>query len=319
MNEKIKILAVAGATASGKSSLAIELAKRLDGEIVCCDSMQVYKRMNIGTAKPTPDEQAQAVHHMIDVAEPWENYSCAEYIREAAKVMEDVAARGRLPIVCGGTGLYLDALLRGSDFSEGSSPDESVRRELFEFAEQNGKDALFAELMRVDPESAMATHPNNVKRVVRALEIYRTSGMKKSELDRLSREVPSKYNATVIALRYRDREMLRERIYRRVDEMIANGLEAETRELLETGVFEKNTTAAQAIGYKEFLGYFRGEQSFEECTELLKIATRKYAKRQITWFGGKEYVKWIDADGEGGMKSFKEIVNSAEELFIKAR
>ena len=319
MNKKIRILAVAGATASGKSSLAIEVAKRLGGEIVCCDSMQVYKRMDIGTAKPTPEERELAVHHMFDVAEPWESYSCAEYIREAAKVIEDISARGKLPIICGGTGLYLDALLRGSDFSEGSSPDEAVRRELFEFAETHGKDALYAELMRVDPESAMATHPNNVKRVVRALEIYRTGGVKKSELDRLSRQVPEKYDATVIALRYNDREILRERIYRRVDEMIACGLEAETRALLEEGVFEKNTTAAQAIGYKEFLGYFRGEQSFEECTELLKIATRKYAKRQLTWFGGKEYVKWIDADGEDGMKSFKEIVNSAMELFIKGR
>lgn len=319
MNEKIRILAVAGATASGKSSLAIELAKRLDGEIVCCDSMQVYKRMDIGTAKPTPEERSQAVHHMVDVAEPWENYSCAEYIREASKVIEDVSARGKLPIICGGTGLYLDALLRGSDFSEGSSPDESVRRELFEFAKTHGNEALYAELVRIDPESAAATHPNNVKRVVRALEIYRTGGVKKSELDRLSRQVPEKYDATVIALRYNDREILRERIYRRVDEMIASGLEAETRALLEEGVFERNSTAAQAIGYKEFLGYFRGEQSFEECAELLKIATRKYAKRQLTWFGGKEYVKWIDADGEDGMKSFKEIVNSAEELFIKSR
>ena len=319
MNEKIRILALAGATASGKSSLAIELAKRLDGEIVCCDSMQVYKRMDIGTAKPTLQEQAEAVHHMVDVAEPWENYSCAEYIREAARVIEEVSSRGKLPIICGGTGLYLDALLRGSDFSEGSSPDEAVRRELFEFAEAHGKDALYAELMRVDPESATATHPNNVKRVVRALEIYRTGGIKKSELDRLSRQAPEKYDATVIALRYNDREILRERIYRRVDEMMASGLERETAALLEEGVFERNTTAAQAIGYKELLGYFRGEQSLGECVELLKIATRKYAKRQLTWFGGKDYVNWIDADDEHGIKSFKDIVNSAEELFIKAR
>lgn len=317
MNEKIKILAVAGATASGKSGLAMELAERLGGEIVSCDSMQVYKKMDIGTAKPTLAEREQVVHHMIDIAEPWENYSCAEYVREAARVIEDVSGRGKLPIVCGGTGLYLDALLRGSDFAEGSSPDGAVRRELFEFAELHGKEALFAELERVDPESAAATHPNNVKRVVRALEIYRTSGMKKSELDRLSLEAPSKYDATVIALRYNDRDILRERIYERVDKMIDDGLEAETRSLMAEGVFERNTTAAQAIGYKEFLGYFRGERSFEECVELLKIATRKYAKRQLTWFGGKSYVNWIDADGDNGMKSFKDIVNSAEDLFFK--
>ncbi len=317
MSEKIKILAVAGATASGKSGLAIEIAKQLGGEIVSCDSMQVYKKMDIGTAKPTLAEREKVVHHMIDIAEPWENYSCAEYVKEAAIVIEDVSARGRLPIICGGTGLYLDALLRGSDFAEGSSPDEAVRRELFEFAQTHGKEALFAELVRLDPESAAVTHPNNVKRVVRALEIYRTSGIKKSELDRLSQEVPSKYDATVIALRYNDREILRKRIYERVDKMIEDGLEAETRALMGAGVFERNATAAQAIGYKEFLGYFRGERSFEECTELLKIATRKYAKRQLTWFGGKSYVNWIDADGEKGMKSFEDIVNSAEELFFK--
>ncbi len=319
MSGKIRILAVAGATASGKSALSLELAELFGGEIVSCDSMQVYRRMDIGTAKPTEEERARVTHHMIDIAEPTESYSCADYIREAAAVIEDISARGRLPIICGGTGLYLDALLRGSDFSEESTPDEELRRELFEFAEKNGKDTLFAELRRIDPESAEAIHPNNVKRVIRAIEIYRTSGVKKSELDRRSLEAPSKYDATVIALKYNDRELLRQRIDRRVDEMIAVGLEAETRALMAEGVFEKNTTAAQAIGYKEFLGYFRGESSFSECTELLKIATRKYSKRQMTWFGGRKYVEWIDADREGDLKSFKEIVNSASELFLRAR
>ena len=316
MSEKIKIIAVAGATASGKSRLALELASLYGGEIISCDSMQVYNRMDIGTAKPTAEERRAAVHHMIDIVEPNYNYSCAEYIKEAAKVIEDVSGRGKLPIICGGTGLYLDALLRGQNFSEESSPDEAVRRELFEFAEKHGKDALFAELERIDPESAATIHPNNVKRVVRAIEIYRTSGEKKSELDRRSLEAPSRYDARVAALRYNDRDILRRRIDARVDEMIENGLEEETRALLEEGVFEKNTTAAQAIGYKEFLGYFRGDTSFSECTELLKTATRKYAKRQNTWFGAKNYVNWIDADCETGIKSFKEIVNSASKCFF---
>ncbi|MBO5415653.1 MAG: tRNA (adenosine(37)-N6)-dimethylallyltransferase MiaA [Clostridia bacterium] len=316
MDKKIRILAVAGATASGKSSLALELARLYGGEIVSCDSMQVYKRMDIGTAKPTAEERAAIPHHMIDIAEPTENYSCADYIKAAARAIEDISGRGKLPIICGGTGLYLDALLRGSDFSEDSTPDEAVRRELFEFAETHGKDALFAELQRIDPESAAAIHPNNVKRVIRAIEIYRTSGVTKSELDRRSLESPSKYDAAVIALRYNDRELLRRRIDARVDAMIAMGLEAETRALMSEGVFEKNTTAAQAIGYKEFLGYFRGESTFEECAELLKVATRKYAKRQMTWFGGKKYVEWIDADTDMGVKSFKEIVNSASKLFF---
>ncbi len=317
MDKKTKILAIAGSTASGKSALALELAEQFDGEIISCDSMQVYKRMNIGTAKPTEEEMARVPHHMIDVAEPTDSYSCAEYIKAAAQAIENVSARGKLPIVCGGTGLYLDALLRGADFSEDSSPNEELRRELLEFAQKYGKEALFEELRSIDPESAAAIHPNNVKRVARAIEIYRTSGVSKSELDRRSLEAPSKYDATVIALRYNNREILKERIDRRVDIMIAQGLEAECRALMEEGVFERNTTAAQAIGYKEFLGYFKGESSFDECSELLKISTRKYAKRQMTWFRGKSYVQWIDADGEGGQKSFKEIVNSAADLFCK--
>ena len=315
MDEKIKILAIAGATASGKSALALEIAQRLDGEIVSCDSMQVYKRMNIGTAKPTTEEMALVPHHMIDIVEPSENYSCAEYIKDAERAIRDIASRGKLPIICGGTGLYLDALLRGSDFSEDSTPNEELRRELFEFCETHGKEALFEELRRIDSESAEAIHPNNVKRVIRAIEIYRTSGVKKSELDRLSQLAPSKYDATVIALRYNDRDILRERIDMRVDQMIKEGLEKETRALLDQGVFERNTTAAQAIGYKEFLGYFKGEMDFDECAELLKVATRKYAKRQMTWFGGRKYVEWIDADTDGVLRSFDEIVNSALALF----
>ena len=316
MAEKIKILAIGGSTASGKSALAMEFAERHNGEIVSCDSMQVYKKMNIGTAKPTEADMARVRHHMIDVVEPDEPFSCADYIRLAAKAIEDVASRGKLPIICGGTGLYLDALLRGSDFSEDSDPDPDLRRELLDFAEKNGNDALHAELMKIDPESAAAIHPNNVKRVARAIEIYRTSGKTKTELDRLSKLAPQKYDATVIALRYTDRELLRARIDKRVDIMIEEGLERETRELLELGIFEKNATAAQAIGYKEFIGYFKGESTFLECTDLLKTATRKYAKRQMTWFGGKDYVRFIDADQNGALKSFEEIVNSAESIFF---
>ncbi len=316
MDRKIKILAVCGATASGKSALALELARRYGGEIVSCDSMQVYKEMNIGTAKPTEEEMARVRHHMIDVAEPWENYSCAEYVKDAERAIEDVAARGKLPIVCGGTGLYLDALLRGSGFSEESSPDLALRSELFAIAEREGNLAVHNMLRELDPESAEATHPNNLKRVIRAIEICKTTGEKKSELDRRSLLAPEKYDATVIALRYNDRDILRGRIENRVDIMIEQGLEAETRRLLELGVFDKNTTAAQAIGYKEFLGYFRGESDFSECTQLLKFATRRYAKRQMTWFKGKSYVQWIDADGDEGLKSFKEIVNSASRLFL---
>ena len=316
MTDKIRLLAIVGPTASGKSTLAMEIAQQIGAEIVSCDSMQVYKKMDIGTAKPSAEDRARVLHHMIDVAEPTENYSCAEYVSEAARVIEEIVSRGKVPIVCGGTGLYLDALLRGSDFCEMSSPDEALRKELLEFAEKNGNEALFEELKRIDPESALSIHPNNVKRVARAIEIYRTSGEKKSELDRRSLEAPSKYDASVVGLRYNDREILKRRIDSRVDIMIADGLEAETRGLLEAGVFEVNATAAQAIGYKEFLGYFNGESSFNECTELLKTATRKYAKRQMTWFGGRKYVEWVDADENGVQRSFDDVLSSAQKIFF---
>lgn len=312
----IKILAIVGPTGGGKSALALALAEELGGEIVSCDSMQIYRRMDVGTAKPTDEEQARVLHHMIDVAEPDEDFSCADYVERAALAIEDCAARGRLPILCGGTGLYLDALLRKNDF-ETMSADESLRAALADFAEKNGAVALWEELLRVDPESAKATHPNNLKRVIRALEIYRLSGMTKTELDRRSREGGFRYDACVIGLRYGERELLYRRIDRRVDQMLEMGLLAETEALAREGVFEKNRTAAQAIGYKELLPYLRGEISLESAVEDLKTATRHYAKRQGTWFSAKDYVRWIDMTENGREKTFEEIVNNARELFQK--
>ena len=307
---KTKILAIVGSTASGKSALAMALAERLDGEIISCDSMQIYRRMDIGTAKPTAAEQAAVRHHMIDVVEPTETFTCADYVAAASRAIEDCASRGKLPIVCGGTGLYLDALLRGGDFAEGGA-DEDLRRELAAFAEREGNEALHAELRRVDPESADAIHPNNVKRVIRAIEIYRTTGKTKTELDRQSLTLGDRYDATVIGLRYPDRERLYERIDRRVDVMLAEGLLEETQRLCNEGVFAANQTAAQAIGYKELLGYLEGRESLESATETLKMATRRYAKRQMIWFAAKPYVQWLDTDE----KTFDEIVNNAEKLF----
>lgn len=312
----IKILAIVGPTGGGKSALALALAEELGGEIVSCDSMQIYRRMDVGTAKPTDEEQARVPHHMIDVAEPDEDFSCADYAERAALAIEDCAARGRLPILCGGTGLYLDALLRKNDF-ETMSADESLRAALADFAEKNGAVALWEELLRVDPESAKATHPNNLKRVIRALEIYRLSGMTKTELDRRSREGGFRYDACVIGLRYGERELLYRRIDRRVDQMLEMGLLAETEALAREGVFEKNRTAAQAIGYKELLPYLQGEISLGAAVEDLKTATRRYAKRQGTWFSAKDYVRWIDMTENGREKTFEEIVNNARELFQK--
>ncbi len=314
---KTQILAVVGSTASGKSALALALAERLGGEIISCDSMQVYRRMDIGTAKPTAEELSRVRHHLIDVVEPTENFSCADYVALAASAVDDCVRRGKLPIVCGGTGLYLDALLRKNDLADVCA-DEAVREELWAIAETRGAEALWRELRDVDQESAAAIHPNNVKRVVRALEIYRSCGITKTELDRRSQEGGMRYDACVLGLRYGDRETLYRRIDARVDRMLDEGLVAETRRLWEEGVFAVNRTAAQAIGYKELLPFLQGEQELSEASEALKLATRRYAKRQMTWFGAKEYVRWIDVQDdseEKKQKTFEEIVNIASELF----
>ena len=315
MEEKIKIYALVGPTASGKSALALELAEHFDGEIVSCDSMQVYKRMNIGTAKPTEEEMQRVPHRMIDVAEPTDSFSCADYVSMADAVIRDIHKRGKKAIVCGGTGLYLDSLLRGADFKEGIT-DENLRAELMEFAKVNGAQALHDELARVDAASAAEIHPNNVKRVARAIEVFRLCGVPKSELDRQSRECGDRFDISCIGLFYSDRDELYRRIEQRVDVMISEGLERETRELLSEGVFDKNATAAQAIGYKELLGYVRGEETLSEAVDRLKTATRRYAKRQITWFGAKPYVKQLDVCGNEGKKTFEEIVNIAAKYFF---
>ena len=312
----IRILGIVGPTGGGKSALALALAERLSGEIISCDSMQVYRRMDIGTAKPNEEEQRRVRHHLIDVAEPQETFSCADYVPLAEAAIKECAAAGKLPIVCGGTGLYLDALLRKNDFAP-DTVNEEVRRELWMTFEREGAETLYRELERIDPESAAATHPNNVKRVIRALEIYRVCGVTKTELDRRSREGGMRYDACVLGLRYAERETLYRRIDRRVDTMMEAGLEAETRALMAEGVFERNQTAAQAIGYKELLPYCRGEEALETAVENLKTATRRYAKRQMTWFGAKEYVQWMEIGQSADEKTFEEIVNNAERLFQK--
>ena len=312
--KKTKIIAVVGSTASGKSALAVALAKRHGGEIISCDSMQVYRGMDIGTAKPTADEQASVRHHMIDVADPLRDFSSAEYVSLAEQAIADCAARSKLPIVCGGTGLYLDALLRGNDF-EVSGANETLRAELYAYAEKEGAEALHRMLREVDPESADAIHPNNVKRVIRALEIYYSCGVPKSVLDKQSTETESKYDAKVVGLFYPAREILYRRIEDRVDFMIEQGLVEETRSLMRDGVFQKNSTAAQAIGYKELLRYVKGEQSIDDAVAELKTATRRYAKRQITWFSAKKYVLPIEVTDQDNVKRFEEIVNNAQRLF----
>lgn len=310
MREKPKILAVVGPTASGKTALAVTLAEALGGEVICCDSMQIYREMNIGTAKPTAAEQRGVVHHLFDIKDPDEPFSAMEYATLAEKAVTDILSRGKLPIFCGGTGLYLDAFLRGG-MPETPGADAALRAELTAFAEAHGAEALHAQLAAVDPESAEQAHPNNLRRVIRALEIYRLTGVPKSEWDRRSRELPSRYNAAVLGLVFADRALLYDRIERRVDIMLEDGLLTETRTLLDAGVFERSPTAAAAIGYKELLPYLRGEGTLDEAVTELKIATRRYAKRQLTWFCAKNYVHRLVMDGENGMLKSEQIVNNA--------
>jgi tRNA dimethylallyltransferase len=312
--KKIKIGAVVGCTASGKTALAIELAKLLDGEIICCDSMQIYKGMDIGTAKPTPEEQAEVPHHMFDICSPEQTYSCADYVTDATRAVEEIASRGKLPIFCGGTGLYLDRFLRGGNSDEAQS-DEGLRRELEAIVAEQGVDALHEKLALLDPESACAIHKNNIKRVIRAIEICTLSGRKKSDIDKENSELTDKYDYTVIYPFYNDREILYGRIDRRVDKMLEQGLLEETKRLLDGGIFEVSPTASQAIGYKELIPYFKSGAALDECVATLKSATRKYAKRQLTWFNSKPYAQRVEMDDERGVKTFEDIVNISKNLF----
>ena len=314
MDKKIRILAVTGPTASGKTALAIELAKRLGGEIISCDSMQIYRGMDIGTAKPTVEEQAQVTHHLIDLLPADAPYSCSDYVTDAEAAVEDIVSRGKLPIFCGGTGLYLDRFLRGGN-DDGAACDDSLRAELKAYLDENGVDALYDRLVALDPEAAATIHKNNTKRVMRAIEICTVTGEKKSDIDKKNCEIVDKYDHRVITLSFASRELLYSRIDRRVDQMIAEGLVEETKKLMAEGVFERSITAAQAIGYKELFPYLEGRSTLDECVDELKRATRRYAKRQITWFSGKDYAHKVFVDGENGMKTFEEIVNISQKLF----
>jgi len=310
MSNKPKIIAVVGPTASGKTALSVALAKALGGEVLSCDSMQIYRDMDIGTAKPTMEEREGIPHHLIDIVAADEPFSCAEYATLAKATVTDVVARGKLPIFCGGTGLYLDGVLRGGNSYEKTETDPDYRAQLERMAAEQGAEVVHALLAEVDPEAAQATHPNNIKRVIRALEIYRTTGLTKTELDARSRQVETNYDVLVLGLCFPDTEELYRRINLRVDIMIAQGLVEECRALMEAGVFERSATAAQAIGYKELFPYLRGELPLETCVETLKMATRRYAKRQMTWFRAHGDVVWLDRTAE---TSADQLLNTAME------
>lgn len=310
MNDKI--IAVAGPTASGKSALALELCKRLDGELISLDSMQIYRGLDIGTAKPTKAEQAEVRHHMIDICEPTENFSVAEFAERAHKVIADVQSRGKKAVLCGGTGLYLDTVLGRLDFGEIES-DEKLRGELIAFAEKNGAEALHERLREIDPQAAEKIHKNNVRRVARAIEIYELTGKTKTEHDREAIS-DSPYESLIIGLDYDDREVLYSRINRRVDAMIEAGLEGEVRSLVSRGLLSAESTAGQAIGYKEMLGYIAGDCSLGDAVEKIKLGTRRYAKRQLTWLRRNQDINWLYPDR---LCDFQSLVGEAEKIIGK--
>ncbi len=287
---KKPLLCVVGPTASGKTALSLRLAEVYGGEIVSADSMQIYRHMDVGTAKPTLAERRGIPHHMLDVAQPGEAYSVARYAAEAAACVDDILARGRLPIAAGGTGLYINALIEGTAFA-GNERNEALREKLEEEYRGQGPAAMFARLRAVDPESAARLHQNDKKRVLRALEVYEQTGMTIGEHNRATKPPRARYDAVMIGICPAERELLYRRIDARVDEMLANGLEAEARTLMEQGLL--TGTAAQAIGYKELFPYLNGEGTLAEAAERIRRETRRYAKRQLTWFRHDARVQWI--------------------------
>lgn len=285
---KPEIIGVVGPTASGKTAFAIETALKRNGEIVSCDSMQIYKYMDIGTAKATKEEQETVPHHMIDFVHPDTDYSVADFVKDARLAIDDILSRGKMPVLCGGTGLYFDSIINNVEFSE-EKCDEKYRAELFEIAQKEGNLAVHKLLEAIDPIEAEKVHPNNLKRVIRALEICKTCGMTKTEADKLAVREPL-YNAKIYGMDM-DRERLYDRINRRVDIMIKDGLLDEVEALLEMGI-RRDSTAMQAIGYKEILEYFDEKCTLDDAIDKIKQESRRYAKRQITWFKRNPDIMW---------------------------
>ena len=285
-----KIVVICGPTASGKTALSIALAKAFGGEVVSADSMQIYRRMDIGTAKPTREEMDGVPHHMLDVAQPGEAYSVSRYVEEATACVEDILARGKLPILCGGTGLYIDGLIRGTDYQPAGT-DNGIREQLEGEWEEQGAEKMMARLAAVDPDSAARLHLSDKRRILRALEVYLATGETITVHNARTKAIPPRYEAVMIGLNTEPRQILYDRIDRRVGVMLEQGLLQEVQSLLEDGLLDG--TAAQAIGYKELLAYFRGEMTLETAADLIRQKSRNYAKRQLTWFRRDERVKWI--------------------------
>ena len=289
--EKPKIIAVVGPTASGKTALGVGIAKLLDGEVISCDSMQVYNNMPIASAAPTAEETNGVPHHLVSFLSPGQKYSVADFVTLAAEKIEDIIKRGKMPIIVGGTGLYVDTLVSGISFSDEDSVE--IRQKLEAEADEKGVEALLSRLSQVDPETAAKYHINDRKRIIRALEIFELHGKPKSQLDAESKQGGERYDTLFIGITYRDRALLYDRINRRVDIMLENGLLKEAEAAFRNG---GGATSVQAIGHKEFFPYLKGEIPLETAVENLKTETRRYAKRQLTWFRRNQSINWIFAD-----------------------
>ena len=303
-----KIICIAGPTASGKTALAVELAKRTNGEVVSCDSMQIYRRMDIGTAKPTKEEMQGIVHHMIDVCEPDEDFSVSRYCAIASPIVDDIVARGKTAIIAGGTGLYMDSLIRGNDFAP--FPSTGMRQRLEEQADKNGMEAMLDLLQSVDPDSAARLHLADRKRIIRALEVYYETGETITAHNLKTQSIPPKYQPLWLGLDFADREELYRRIDLRVDIMLRQGLVDEIRALLSEGIPAK-CTAMQAIGYKEFVAALDGRCSIEEAADEVRKGSRHYAKRQLTWFRRNKAIHWLSRTAD---MTQAEIMDTARQI-----
>ena len=305
-----KLICIAGPTASGKTALAVELAKSFNGEVVSCDSMQVYKRMDIGTAKPTADEMQGIPHHMIDVCEPDEDFSVSKYCEMATPIIDDILARGKTAIIAGGTGLYMDSLIRGNDFAP--FPATGHRQRLEEKLEDVGLESLIAELSAIDPEAA-ARSQRNPRRIIRALEVFYETGETITAHNLRTQAIPPRYSPLWLGLDFEPRQLLYDRIDLRVGLMLEQGLEKEIRDILSSGI-PKSCTAMQAIGYKEFVDALDGRCTMEEAADQVRQSSRRYAKRQLTWFKRNKEMNWLTRrEGEGA----EEILAEARQLILK--
>jgi tRNA dimethylallyltransferase len=311
--KKTKIIVIVGPTASGKTSLGVHVAKAIGGEVVSGDSMQIYESMNIATAKPTVEEMQGVKHHLIGFVNPEDEYSVASFCEDAKKAVEEITSKGKIPVLVGGTGLYIDSFINNTTFFE-TSGSKAVREKLYEELKEFGIEKLYQELLAVDSKAAEKIHPNNEVRVIRALEIYRTTGQTLTEQNRRSHDEESEYEPLYIGIAYKDREKLYERINKRVDLMLEAGLLEETR-----AFYEKypSQTAINAIGYKELKPFLDGNKSLEDCVSHLKQATRRYAKRQLTWFNRNEKINWIYPDTYNNSEQVFDLAEKLVKEFLK--